>query len=562
MKMTIAKKMWLGFSAVLLLLFVISVLAFMTLSNVSNKYQFLLDDRAAKVNLVKEIEIAQKDVARSILDYVLTNTDASRKNVTVHIETAKSLSEELRGKLFSPETIAMMDDLDRKSQAFSLKIDEAIAAKQQKDTAINNLTNEAKIMNAGLIEVLGEIEQFLQNDMDKTREDLTAYEAGAKMFIIILVAVSILLGIIVAYFISKSIANPVKKVTAGLSEIAVGNLAVEPIRIKNKDEVGAMATAFNTMSADLRQIVSNVRDSSMQLAANAEELSASSEESLASSQMVAKSAEEQMATSEQQVRHMDASMQSMGELAQGIGQISVDNEEMLQAADDVTKLVKKGSDVVADVASQMNTIHTTFKDTTVIMRNMAKHSSEIQTVTALITDISEQTNLLALNAAIEAARAGEYGKGFAVVAEEVRKLAEQSKNSASEIEKMVEMIQTASGDAVKAITVGGDKVEEGLAKTTESLHVYTEIESAVGVVGSKIDSVSAAIEQIQAMAESVSEGAHEVQRLATHAADGANDTSAATEQQLAANEEITSNAQALADLAEVLQNNVSHFKLS
>ncbi|SER65065.1 methyl-accepting chemotaxis protein [Psychrobacillus sp. OK032] len=562
MKMTIARKMWFGFSAILFLLLVISITAFMTLSNVSERYQFLLDDRVQKVNLVNEIEIAQKDVARSMLDYVLFNTDASKKNVTVQMEYAKSLSEELRGKLFSPETLAMLDDFDRKSQVFSLKIEEAIAAKQTNDTAINKLTNESKVMNARLIEVLGEIEQFLQDDMDKTREELDSFEAWAKMFIIILVAASILLGIVVAYFISKSIANPVKKVTAGLSEIAVGNLAVEPIRIKNKDEVGAMATAFNTMSADLRQIVSNVRDSSMKLAENAEELSASSEESLASSQMVAKSAEEQMATSEQQVRHMDASVNSMGELSQGIGQISVDNEEMLQAADDVTKLVKKGSDVVSGVASQMNTIHTTFKDTTVIMQNMAKHSNDIQAVTALITDISEQTNLLALNAAIEAARAGEYGKGFAVVAEEVRKLAEQSKNSASQIEKMVQMIQTASGGAVKAITTGGDKVEDGLAKTTESIHVFTEIESAVGVVGSKIESVSAAIEQIQAMAESVSEGAIEVQRLATHAADGANDTSAATEEQLAANEEITSNAQALADLAEKLQNDVSHFKLS
>lgn len=561
MKMTIAKKMWFGFSVVLLLLLVISILASITLSSVSNRYQFLLDDRVQKVNLVNEIEIAQKDVARSMLDYVLFNTVASKKDVTVQMESAKSLSEELRGRLFSPETLAMMDDLDKKTEAFSLKIDEAIAAKQKNDTSINKLTNEAKVMNAKLIEVLEDIEQFMQDDMDKTREELANFEEWVNIFIFILVAASILLGIVVAYFISKSIANPVKKVTAGLSEIAVGNLAVEPIHIKNKDEVGAMATAFNTMSADLKQIVSEVRDSSMQLAANAEELSSSSEESLASSQMVAKSAEEQMATSEQQVRHMDASVNSMSELSQGIGQISVDNEEMLHAAEDVTKLVKKGSDVVSDVASQMNTIHTTFKDTTATMQNMAKHSDEIQAVTALITNISEQTNLLALNAAIEAARAGEYGKGFAVVAEEVRKLAEQSKTSASEIEKMVQMIQTASGDAVKAITVGGDKVENGFAKTNESLHVFTEIESAVGVVSTKIESVSAAIEQIQAMAESVSEGALEVQRLATHAANGANDTSAATEEQIATNEEISSNAQVLATLAERLQSEVSHFKL-
>ena len=77
------------------------------------------------------------------------------------------------------------------------------------------------------------------------------------------------------------------------------------------------------------------------LHANAEELSASSEESLASSQMVAKSAEEQMVTSEQQVRHMDSSVQSMTELSQGVGQISISNEEMLHAADDVTKISEK-----------------------------------------------------------------------------------------------------------------------------------------------------------------------------------------------------------------------------
>ncbi|WP_442853795.1 methyl-accepting chemotaxis protein [Bacillus sp. FJAT-22090] len=322
-----------------------------------------------------------------------------------------------------------------------------------------------------------------------------------------------------------------------------------------------MAVAFNTMSKDLLEIVSGVRDSSMQLAANAEELTASAEESLASSQMVAKSAEEQMATSEQQVRHMDSSVHAMAELSQEVEQISTSNEEMLKATDEVRVLVDKGSDVVSDVAEQMNTIHTTFKDTTVIMNNMAKHSDEIQNVTELITDISEQTNLLALNAAIEAARAGEYGKGFAVVAEEVRKLAEQSKNSATEIASMVQMIQEASSEAVQAITDGGGKVEAGISKTTESLDVFKDIESAVGEVGVKVESVSTAIEQIQEMAKSVSEGSLEVQRLAAIAADGANDTSAATEEQLAANEEITANAQSLADLAEALQNNVSHFKI-
>ncbi|QUG40802.1 methyl-accepting chemotaxis protein [Psychrobacillus sp. INOP01] len=562
MKWTIAKKMWLGFVAILVLLIAVSILSVMTLIDNSEKYQFLLDDRAVKVNLVKDIEISQKDTANALMDYLLFNTDAARKSVEENQQITNELTAELRNKLFSPETLEMITELEKKNNMFASINANAIKAKIDGDTsAVNKFTASAKTTNTAALKILEEIEQFLQADMDTTRDELSSYEVFARIFVSSLAILGVIIGVLLSYFISRSISAPVKRVTAGLTEIATGNLTVEPIVIKNKDEVGEMATAFNTMSKDLRGIVSGVRDSSMQLAANAEELSASSEESLASTQMVAKSAEAQMVSSEQQVQHMDSSVQSLTELSQGIGQISVSNEEMLQAATDVQKLVHTGSNVVSDVAKQMDTIHTTFNDTTIIMKNMEKHSNDIQTVTALITDISEQTNLLALNAAIEAARAGEYGKGFAVVADEVRKLAEQSKNSATEIASMVQLIQSASGDAVHAITDGGEKVEAGIAKTKESLTVFQGIEEAVGEVGFKVESVSAAIEQIQAMAESVSQGAIEVQRLATLAADGANDTSAATEQQIAANEEISSNAQALADLAEALQNNVSHFKI-
>ncbi|KQL36739.1 MULTISPECIES: HAMP domain-containing methyl-accepting chemotaxis protein [Bacillaceae] len=562
MKMTIAKKMWLGFSAVLILLAGVSVMIHISMDEIGAKYQFLLDDRVEKVDLIKDIEIAQKDISRSMMDYLLFNTDESLENIRSNSELENSLILELEGRLFSPETKEMISELKKKENAFFAKNEDLIAAKQKKDTAvINKYTADSKATSNDMIFILSEIEQFLENDMVKTREELKKFESMINTLTIVVPIISVILGLALAYFISRSISKPVKKVTAGLVQIADGNLRLEPIMIKNKDEVGEMAVAFNTMSKDLLEIVSGVRDSSMQLAANAEELTASAEESLASSQMVAKSAEEQMATSEQQVRHMDSSVHAMAELSQGVEQISTSNEEMLKATDEVRVLVNKGSDVVSDVAEQMNTIHTTFKDTTVIMNNMAKHSDEIQNVTALITDISEQTNLLALNAAIEAARAGEYGKGFAVVAEEVRKLAEQSKNSATEIASMVQMIQEASSEAVQAITDGGGKVEAGISKTTESLDVFKDIESAVGEVGVKVESVSAAIEQIQEMAKSVSEGSLEVQRLAALAADGANDTSAATEEQLAANEEITANAQSLADLAEALQNNVSHFKI-
>lgn len=560
MKLTISKKLWFGFSAVLLLLVLISVLSILASSIITDKYQSLLDNNVKKVELVGEIEIIQKDMATAVLEFVMFGKEDAIGKFDEEIINGSAAAKTLIESVKDEKSLKLLEDLRTQTVALFESNNKIISSKKS-NQPFEQYASQSTELNEEVLAILAELKEIQIADMEQTRAELDQYQTTSNNFVIMITILSIVIALLLSYFISKSISKPIQKVTAGLEEIANGNLLVEPIKIKNKDEVGVMATTFNKMSSDLQRIVSSVRDSSMQLAANAEELSASSEESLASSQLVAKSAEGQMAASEEQVKHLESSVNSMMELQQGVGQISQSNEEMLQATDGVKNLVTKGSSVVTDVATQMDTIHTTFNETTEIMKNMAKHSDEIQSITALITDISEQTNLLALNAAIEAARAGEYGKGFAVVAEEVRKLAEQSKNSASEIESMVQLIQSASGDALKAITTGGGKVEEGLSKTTESLNVFNEIESSVGEVVFKVETVSAAIEQIQAMAESVTESAQQVQTLATNAADVASDTSAATEEQLAANEEISSSAQSLANIAEKLQSEVSHFKL-
>ncbi|SEM31801.1 methyl-accepting chemotaxis protein [Paenisporosarcina quisquiliarum] len=560
MKLTISRKMWFGFCAVLVLLVITSILTQSGTTKLTDRYKGLLDDDITKINLVEEIIVIQKDMSTAVLEFVMFGKRDAVDKFDAEIEKGMTAARALIEKSTDAESVKLMKDLQTETEKLFENNNKIIELKTA-NKPFEEYAEKSSELNTGVLGILAEIKKIQEDNMADTRAELEDYEDKTTIALSIITVLAIVVGILISYFIGRSISKPIQKVTAGLEEIAKGNLAIEPIIIKNRDEVGVMATTFNKMSNDLQQIVSSVRDSSMQLAANAEELSASSEESLASSQMVAKSAEEQMVASEQQVNHMESSMSSMGALQQGVSEIAYSNDEMLQATDGVKILVTKGSSVVSEVADQMETIHTTFTETTEIMKNMAKHSDEIQNITSLITDISEQTNLLALNAAIEAARAGEYGKGFAVVAEEVRKLAEQSKNSASEIESMVQLIHTASGSAVKAITTGGDKVEQGLAKTTESLNVFNEIETSVGVVVQKVELVSTAIGQIQEMANSVTESAGKVQTLATQAADGASDTSAATEQQLAANEEISSNAQSLADLAEKLQNEVSHFKL-
>ncbi|NME05078.1 methyl-accepting chemotaxis protein [Psychrobacillus sp. BL-248-WT-3] len=562
MKWTITKKMWLGFSAIILLMVVVSYFSSLASKETNSKYKEILEVDSVNVSLIQDIKMTQNETTENLYDYLLTKTDASRKAVRTNLESNKKLMDELKLGLKSEDTLPFIEDYERKYVMFTEANEKLISNQVLIDPSqINTLTKDVKTVNDNMISILDKIEEQVQKDMANTVDELHDFERAANLFIMGITIAGAILGAVIAFYIGRSIARPIKRVTSGLTEIAGGNLLVEPILIKNKDEAGEMASAFNKMSADLRMIVSNVQETSMQLAANAEELSASSEESLASSQMVASSAHEQMASSEQQVLHMTTSMEGMSELSQGVNEIASSNGEMLNSANNVGKLVKQGSDVIEAVAQQMSTIHETFNETATNMRDMEKHSSDIQGITTLITQISEQTNLLALNAAIEAARAGEYGKGFAVVADEVRKLAEQSKNAASEIADMVKVIQGATENAVGAITAGEGKVKEGLAKTKESLDVFEHIETAVVEVGFKVESVSSAIKQIQTIAQTVTEGSRDVQRLAEIVAQGATDTSAATEQQLASNSEITSNAQSLANLAEKLQDNISHFKM-
>jgi methyl-accepting chemotaxis protein len=560
MKLTISKKLWGGFSAVLVLLIIASVMSMWTTNDVSTRYDSLIDEEMERVTLVEKVEVIQKEMSTSVLEYLMFSKLSSVEKLEADykevIETITSLSKDLNNKA----AIELVEKLQEQSKQLYEANTEMIELKKV-NGMYQKAASQSTQLNLEISEALVELKTIEEKSASQTREELDTYVTMSNIITLLLTILSVVIGILVSHFISRSIARPIKKVTNGLAEIAEGNLTIEPIVIKNRDEVGEMASTFNKMSNDLQRIVSGVRDSSMQLAANAEELSASSEESLASSQMVAKSAEAQMVASEEQVGQMNASMHSMTYLQEGVSQIASSNEDMLKATDGVRSLVTQGSSVVTNVASQMDTIHETFNETTEIMKNMAKHSNEIQNITSLITDISDQTNLLALNAAIEAARAGEYGKGFAVVAEEVRKLAEQSKNSASEIASMVQLIQSASGSAVKAITTGGEKVEEGITKTTESLNVFQQIETSVDDVVQKVESVTTAISHISEIASSVTDSVQQVQTLATHAADGASDTSAATEQQLAANEEISSSAQSLADLAEKLQNEVSHFRI-
>lgn len=562
MKLSVAKKLWAGFVTILLIMVIIGGTAIWSIFKINNEYEILLDERVHKVTVAEKLISSQKDSFLALNAYVVHGSTDFLRQRQEALDQSEVVLGEIKTIFTGPSEVELLEEITELQEVYNKKILETSQMMMRgSDRDIRVLALEAADLNNELMQKAEELTAAQQVQMLKTRDELEKLIQFASILTITLVALGVVLSVIISTILSRSIARPVATMTLAMERIADGDLTTEQVVIKNRDEIGTMATAFNRMSTDLKELLSRIRLSSQQLAAQAEELSASSEESLASSEMVATAAEENMRGSEQQTLIVNETVAAMQELQDGVGQIAKSNNEMLTSSKTVSNLVTDGSKIVTEVSEQMDIIHSTIDHSATIIRHMAGQAVKIQSVTAIITEISEQTNLLALNAAIEAARAGEHGLGFAVVAEEVRRLAEQSKSSALEIESMMNTIQDETKKAVLSINEGSKSVETGLSSTEHSLEVFRKIEIAVGEVDAKVGTVSSAIIDMQTVTEEVSNASGEVRNLAEAAAATAQETSAATEEQLAVNEEISSSSQSLAEVAETLQVEVNRFKI-
>ena len=556
---SIRGKLLLSFSILIVLTAIIGGIGFNTARIIDNNYTALLNEEVEQVSYLDDIMILQGQVVGDIRAYMLYEDESYIATVDATQQQLLAVIEQLQTTL--PATY---------SEQITAISDAATTYTTNSDAMLRNLSNEqelAKIIAIGrqanqqLMAQTTALKELIKNDLLAHNDQLHTVTIQSLWFIVGAILLTVIVSIIITYVTNRSISPPITATTEVMAQMAKGDLSMAPLTVNTKDEIGAMATSLNELLTIWNTVVQKMGQSSTELTAQSEQLSASSQQSLASSEMVAQAAETTMTTSETQANYILQSIDSLHEVGEGINQIANSNEEMLHAATDMRNLIHDGVDVVRVVSTHMHAIDSTISESTAIMAVMAQRATEIEEVSALITDISEQTNLLALNAAIEAARAGENGKGFAVVADEVRKLAEQSHQSAARIEIMIQDVRGAADQAVASIQAGQTTVAEGLARSAASLDVFTTIESSVDDVNSRVETVSAAVQQIQAMSSEVLRSTNELQQLAQQSASNAQDTGAATEQQLAAMQEISASTQALADVAQHLQDEVSQFTL-
>ncbi|MGI6114230.1 MAG: methyl-accepting chemotaxis protein, partial [Mahellales bacterium] len=370
-----------------------------------------------------------------------------------------------------------------------------------------------------------------------------------------------IISTIYALRFSKKLAGTIKAVALEAVKISKGDLNVKEVSIDTNDELKDLSVAFNTMAGNLRAIIKQLAQNSIDVSNNAEQLTASAEQS--------SKASEQIAATIQQMAHgaVDQSEQSAvtAEAAKKILTSSQKIADNSLTATETSNLANEtasaGNEKIKSVIDQINILKEQMDATAKVTNKLNERSKEIGEIVEVITNIASQTNLLALNAAIEAARAGEHGRGFAVVADEVRKLAEGSASAANKITKMIEEIKEDTISTAENMEKGIEEVNLGTKLTQEAGAAFEDIVRVIQIVNEQINGIDNEIKDIVEQIKTVENLSGNITVIARQSSAGSQEVAAAVEEQTASLQEIVSSASVLSQMAVDLRDIVNKFQL-
>jgi methyl-accepting chemotaxis protein len=375
--------------------------------------------------------------------------------------------------------------------------------------------------------------------------------------------VALTVGLILGSFFSRKFAKNIELLRGATEGISQGDLArdLEIPSSRFPDETHDMALSINTMLESLRTLVRQIRGTSERVSESSRTLSSSALEINASTEEVAQAIEQISRGAENQAEMVAKSSKVIHDMAISVDLVARRAKETAKAAHETSFTAQRGGELANDSLERMKSFFDSVELISMQFMDLNAKLQQVGKIADFIVDMARQTNLLALNASIEAARAGEYGKGFAVVAEEVRKLADGSAKSASDIADMIDVVKVESRRLQETITDSSRSIGAGKKNIDTTADSFKQILATVIETERKANSIADLSQMQTTGAEKMVAMVDEIAKVAEDNAASTEQVSAATEQQSAAMQEMVYATQELAKLAEELLASVEKFQV-
>lgn len=372
--------------------------------------------------------------------------------------------------------------------------------------------------------------------------------------------ISFILAMLVALIVSRSISNPLEKLVGLMNKAKEGDLAIQIVD-NSKDEIGEVISAFNDMVKKINTLIGEVKLLAENVSNNTQIITEVSEHSYASSEEIAATMGEITSGASDQAVSVAEGMNYMNKLAQEINMVNGKTQKVSTVLEK-TKQMKK--DAIISVETLNSKAQKTNEESAKIVGDVNDLNSNIKDIKAivkLIVDIAEQTNLLSLNAAIEAARAGESGRGFAVVAEEVRKLADQSKESSIKINKIINDIQHKAEVVVKEATNSSVIMEEQMSAVEQTDTAFKTIFEGMDQIEDQLKEMVTSINEIVSSKDKAKVAMENISSVSEETVATTEQVSEATQEQITGSQKVAEFAQELNEVVQKLNDAISQFKV-